>query len=329
MQDPTLSANDLVSTLKKRIHSQENAIHTVAMTLQSIPLFENKTVPIACFLFVGKNGVGKKLLTTQLAKCLFPNQPALIEIAHQPTPTTWLDLLIRSNTNEKKSLYNAILQNPRTIVFFEDIHENFHSVSFLNEMFCNPIFRQTIFVISTTLGSELLSSKTNSSTSKTAVLDLMQLVLNDNPLLSTNKSKDDTQEKILNTLKTFFSTNLLRQLQLVSFNPLDHLAIEKILQLKLRQLADTLEKKFQTEFQYAPEILRYLTHIIEKQNDDTQSIDKIFETAVCQGIAHTLFSYIAPPLQKKKIYLSMHDSGQLLKSEIITSTQSMATKEYY
>lgn len=325
-----LKTTQLIPALQQHIFGQETAINLIGITLQSIPLQPSaRTMPLGCFLFVGKQGVGKRKLAMELTRYLFGSDEAVLQVIPHENPTSWLALNVAENSTSTSSLVSAIQKKPYAIILFENINEIFkNSTAFLEEMLSSPLLRHAIIIITTTLGSEKLTGKeTNISQQHSPVMDLMQLVLNENPLFNNPREASfNIHDKILLDLKTFFTTNVLQQLQIVPFMPLEGSTIEKIMRLKLQQLSQTLETRFHIELQYAPEVIRFLLHSMHTHTISSQTIDKTLEQAVYSCISHAIFSSIEGSTHKRRLFLSLNDSGQLLKSEFITTK---INKEYY
>jgi hypothetical protein len=114
----------------------------------------------------------------------------------------------------------------------------------------------------------------------------------------------------------------------IPFIPLNRIAIEKVLRLKLRHLGNTLESRYGIELSYAPEVLRFLTHeIIKKQESDNQSID------VDKALNHLYFSVEQAILSQadnknrpNQLFLQLNETGQLIRCDWLAMSNVSTVK---
>jgi ATP-dependent Clp protease ATP-binding subunit ClpA len=323
-----LKATQLVPALQQQVFGQDAAIHLISNALQSIPLQSaDRNSPLSCFLLVGKQGVGKRKLASELAHYLFGSNNALLEIIPEATITPWLNLKVKTH-GDNLSLQEAIQKKPYAIVLFENIDEAFTtSTAFLDEIMSHPDFYHAILIVTTTKGCEKLTAKETSASQNAApIMDLMQLVLNENPLFSSTRETSHTHlhEPIFQELKPYFSATFLRQIQLIPCLPLESAALEKMMRLKLQQLTKTVASRFQIDLQHAPEVITFLTHAMQKNTSSFNTLERTLEHYLYPCISHAVFSRIDGLERQRRLFISLNDSGHLLKSEFV----SVSHKEY-
>jgi ATP-dependent Clp protease ATP-binding subunit ClpA len=325
--------------MQQKIFGQDTAINAIGSLLQTTCINLNeKTGPICNLLLVGPAGVGKKEFVSALTEYLFANPEALLHITPSRQPISCLSevfVTIRSDKTQHMSLLEAIQLKPYAVVSFENINEASSTmIEVFKDIFMHGYafdskgnaydFRHAIIIINTTLGADRINMLTQRQheASSHRVLDLMQLVLNENNHTNDahqHLSLQDIQEQIIPCLSCF-PAEILRHLHLVPFVSLDQTTIEKIIQLKMNTVTQSLEADFGVTLSYAPEVIQFLAQETTRQRDNAQPILKLFEQHIYSSIANEIVARIDDKNRPKRLALLLNDSGQLLRCEFIATT---------
>lgn len=329
----SFQANKFIEALQKRIFGQEAAVTSMGAVLQHAYLkLQEKSGPLCGFLLVGLPETGKTTAAMTMAEHLFGHQGALIRINLSDHYQSLSDIKIISEENHV-SLLTAIQQTPYAILLIENIHQaSSATLALFKQIFIHGVvfengqqydFRHAIVIITTTLGSDritaILESPSGQETNKT--LDLMQLVLNENPTSNSasnpNLSMQDICENLIPTLEGYFSANLLQHLTIIPFIPLDYSALEKIIRLKIKLLAKRLDSHFGIELIQPPEVIKFLAHEAFWRKAQTKSLDKLLEQHLYSPVANEILLYADDKNRPKRLLLKLNEDGQLIRCEFM------------
>lgn len=335
--------NKFLNIMQQKIYGQDTAINVIGSLLQSTCIkFKEKASPVFSLLLTGPSGVGKKEFAFALAEHLFSSQEALLHVSlnKYSSVSSLSDVLtiIRCEKTQRVPLLEAIQLKPYAVVLLENFNElSAEIMDLFNDIFMHGYtidkqgnlydFRHTIIIITTTLGSENITQmmKRNTDSGPSHIMDLMQLVLNENTnYTGTHQylSPQEVREHILPALKTHFPAEVLRHIHVVPFVPIDAITIEKIIKAKLKLLAASLEEEFNIELSCAAEVVKFLTQEALKNQNNAESIRKIFEQYVNSSIANEILARIDDKTRPKRLALLLNHSGQLLRCEFIHTNET-------
>jgi ATP-dependent Clp protease ATP-binding subunit ClpC len=281
----------LPSAMRKNIIAQDEAIEAISKSV-----IRNKTGigephrPLGSFLFLGPTGVGKTELVKVLAREYYGDEEALIKIdMSEYSDKTATNKLIGSAAGyvgyeEWGQLTEKVRKKPYSIILFDEIEKwDIEVYNLLLQILEEWIltdnkgrkvnFKNTIIIMTSNIGQDEFGEKaaqigfdTSSSQEEKILADYEQ-----------------AREKIKASLTDYFSPEFVNRIdKVIVFNPLDKVAIKKIVKLRLENFSDRLEQKgLSLEFDtkaitriskdvYNPEfgareIRRYITDQIEDQ----------------------------------------------------------------
>lgn len=249
---------NLESELKKRVIGQDEALVKVAKAIRRNRAGIGDTdKPIGTFLFLGPTGVGKTETAKALAEYLYNDQKSLIRIdmseyqeAHNVarmigSPPGYIGF------EEGGQLTELVRRKPYSVILFDEI-EKAHPLVF--NLFLQILdegrltdgrgrivnFKNTILIMTSNLGNEVISSSVNKKSSELATL-LAQVIR-----------------------KTFKPEFINRLDSIVIYNNLDQIALSRIVSLQLENVKSRLSsenikvsfseniKKFLQEVGYDP-----------------------------------------------------------------------------
>ncbi len=325
-------------SIQRRIFGQDAAISTIGSMLQHACIkIHEKPGPLCSFLLVGPIEVGKRSTACAIAEHLFGHKKALLKINLSENFHSLSEVKIMTEDNHGISLLAAIQNTPYAVILMENIHQapasafnlfkNIFTQGFaLDEHGMKCDFRHAIFVITTSLGADrittLVESPTTTETNKT--LDLMQLVLNEHPQNSAanihhHLTTQEICDELIPTLEGYFSQTLLQHLHIVPFLPLDYAAYEKIMRIKVKTFAKRLESHFGIELNCAPEVIKFLAHEALWRKTQIKSMDKMLENYLYSIVANEIVAHAEDKNRPKRLLLQLNDEGQLLRCEFVSA----------
>ncbi len=229
-REKILSLND---TLKERVIGQDEAVELVSdAIIRQRAGIKDENKPIGSFLFLGPTGVGKTELAKALAEALFDSESHIIRIdmseymeAHSVAkligaPPGYVGY------DEGGQLTEKVRRNPYSIILFDEIEKAHHDVfnillQILDDGRLSDSqgrcvdFKNTIIIMTSNLGSELLLSHDKEARDKVQMLlkqSFKPEFLNRIDEIITFKPLDrDVQYKIVTKLLRNLDYRLLRQ----------------------------------------------------------------------------------------------------------------------
>ena len=192
-QDRLLKAEEY---LRQRVVGQEAAIFAVANAIRrSRAGLQDPNRPLASFLFLGPTGVGKTELAKSLAVFLFDDEHAMTRIdMSEYMEKHAISRLIGSppgyiGYEEGGKLTEAVRRRPYQIILFDEVEKAHPDVfNLLLQVLDDGIltdshgrtvdFKNTILILTSNLGSEILSSLPEDETVESARASVMNIVRN-------------------------------------------------------------------------------------------------------------------------------------------------------
>ena len=247
---------NLESELHKKVIGQNKAVQSISSAIQrSRTGLSDPSRPIASFLFLGPTGVGKTELSKALASQLFDSENALIRIdMSEYMEKHSISRLIGAppgyvGYEAGGQLTEAIRRKPYCVLLFDEIekaHKDVFNVllQILDEgrvtdgQGRTTNFKNTIIILTSNLGSELISE-------------------ND----VTNDPSTNIDELINQELKSNFRPEFLNRLdEIINFEPLKKETLLKVVDLQLNRLRERLEAKG-IELEIDDDVLSLITEL--------------------------------------------------------------------
>ena len=247
---------NLESELHKKVIGQNKAVQSISSAIQrSRTGLSDPSRPIASFLFLGPTGVGKTELSKALASQLFDSENALIRIdMSEYMEKHSISRLIGAppgyvGYEAGGQLTEAIRRKPYCVLLFDEIekaHKDVFNVllQILDEgrvtdgQGRTTNFKNTIIILTSNLGSELISE-------------------ND----VTNDQSTNIDELINQELKSNFRPEFLNRLdEIINFEPLKKETLLKVVDLQLNRLRERLEAKG-IELEIDDDVLSLITEL--------------------------------------------------------------------
>ena len=174
----------LDETLKERVIGQDNAVELISdAIIRQRAGIKDENKPIGSFLFLGPTGVGKTELAKALAEALFDSESHIIRIdMSEYMESHSVAKLIGAppgyiGYDEGGQLTEKVRRNPYSIVLFDEIEKAHHDVFNLLLQILDDgrlsdsqgrtvDFKNTIIIMTSNLGSELLLNRNSETDSK-------------------------------------------------------------------------------------------------------------------------------------------------------------------
>ena len=225
----------LADSLHKRVIGQDEAVDAVAnAVLRSRAGLQDPSKPLGSFMFLGPTGVGKTELAKALAENLFDSEKHMVRIdMSEYMEKASVSRLVGAapgyvGYEEGGQLTEAVRRNPYTIVLFDEIEKAHPDVfNILLQVLDDGRltdgqgrtvdFKNTILIMTSNLGSEIL-------------LD--------------NVKEEETKEQVMKLAQAHFKPEFLNRIDdIITFSPLTFDAIEKIVDKFIGQLSARLSSQ--------------------------------------------------------------------------------------
>jgi ATP-dependent Clp protease ATP-binding subunit ClpB len=234
---------NLESELHKRVIGQDEAIEAVANAVRrSRAGLKDPKRPIGSFIFLGTTGVGKTELAKALAEALFDDDNMMTRIDMSEYQEKFsVTRLIGSppgyiGYEEGGQLTEAIRRKPYSVVLFDEIEKAHPDVfNILLQVLDDGRltdnkgrvvdFKNTIIIMTSNLGSQLIREKTES-------------------LSASNREQvlEDTRKSVFELLKQVIKPEFLNRIDdLIMFTPLAEAEIAQIVRLQVEGVAKMLK----------------------------------------------------------------------------------------
>ena len=275
--------------LDKRVIGQTEAKYALANSLRVAQIGLKRggvsTKPIGSFLFVGPTGVGKTELAKALAESLYGSELQLIRIdMSEYTDMSDKNKLIGSppgfaGCDEGGRLTQAVINKPQSVVLFDEI-EKAHEEIF-------NLFLQLLD------DGRLTDSKGTTVSFRDTVI-LMTSNVGSNHILEGIKANldiEEIKEIIKDSLKTKFKPEFLNRLnEVVIFKPLTADDLLKVLDLKLKPTAKTLQEKYSITLEVSADAKNYIIEATQKQEFgfSPRELARIIDDEIVQPLSEKL-----------------------------------------
>ena len=233
----------LESVLHQRVIGQDEAVCAVSDAIRRNKAgLNDPNRPLGSFMFIGPTGVGKTELAKTLADFLFNDEKALTRIDMSEYMEKFsVSRLIGAppgyvGYDQGGQLTEAVRRRPYSVILFDEVEKAHPDVfNVLLQVLDDGRltdgqgrvvdFKNTIIIMTSNLGSELILSQ-------------------DENALKNEKVSDEIKEKIDGLLKTKFRPEFLNRIdEIVMFNRLGKDAVGNIVKIQLEKLKKRLEDR--------------------------------------------------------------------------------------
>lgn len=320
LQNNYFQASKFIEAMQRSVFGQNEAIQKIAALLQTACIkLRKKSGPLCSFLFAGSHSVGKTTLAYAMADYLFGRKEALLLANPLALPLLFEGI--------QKAPYSIVLLknieklSPETFAIFKEIVLKGYAM----DHFGNRVdFQHAIFIFTTEAGSdrlEALFSKEPSAHDSNQPDDLMQLVLNmpvEQTTFSEKVVSHDVNDEVKSILGDYFSSEWLSALSCIPFMRLDYLALEKLMNLKIKTLGKHLATRFGLDLLCSPEVAKFLASEAEHTK---KSLNQLLDDLLYACVTRAMLAYAENKNTSNQLLLQLNDNGQVLRCDLVTSRE--------
>jgi len=239
---------NMEEALSESIIGQEEAISAIAKAVRRARAgLKNPRRPVGSFMFLGPTGVGKTELTKALARLLFGNEEALIQIdMSEFMERHSMSRLVGAppgyvGYDEAGQLTEAIRRRPYSIVVFDEVEKALpEALNMLLQIMeeghltdakgLKVDFKNAIIIMTTNVGAEVIKQQTS-----------FGFALAKDEELEERLAYDEMQKKLMDALKRKFRPEFINRMDtVIVFRALNRADIRKIVELELEKVQEML-----------------------------------------------------------------------------------------
>jgi ATP-dependent Clp protease ATP-binding subunit ClpC len=240
--------------------SQDEAIHAIAKAVRrSRSGLKDPRRPVGCFIFLGPSGVGKTLLARALAKFMFGDEEALLQIdMSEYMEKHNVSRLIGAppgyvGYEEGGQLTEKIRRRPYAVILLDEIEKAHHDVfnmllqileeGRLTDSFGRRVdFKNTILVMTSNIGAEVIKNS--------AQLGFRRA--------SEDQTYEGMKKQLMSEVEKHFRPEFLNRLDdVIVFRPLSKDDLKLIVHYELTSVKKRLESR-EMQLQLTPEAVEFL-----------------------------------------------------------------------
>ena len=289
---------NLEQILKKRIKGQDEAIDTISQSIKrSRTGVTAETRPLGSFIFLGPTGVGKTELAKVLAEEIFESSEALIKIDMSEFMEKHnISRLVGAppgyvGYEEAGKLTESIRRRPYSVVLFDEIEKAHPDVQnillqvledgYLTDARGRRVnFRNTIIIMTSNIGMRELTTQ--------AVVGFRA---QDNRKQDFLKSYEQMKDKVLRDLKQQFRPEFLNRVdRVVVFKPLGEKEIAEIVDLRLSELIERLQKGQEILLKFSPKVREKIAKIGFDPENGARPIRRAISDLVEEPLAEAILA---------------------------------------
>ncbi|CUI03700.1 type VI secretion system ATPase TssH [Massilia antarctica] len=310
VKDEIKTVLKLKDLLEERVLGQSYAIEAVAQRVRtSRANLDDPNKPKGVFLFVGPSGIGKTETALALADVLYGGERKMITInmseyqeAHsvsglKGSPPGYVGY------GEGGVLTEAVRRNPYSVVLLDEVEKAHPDVMELFfQVFDKGVmddaegreidFKNTIIIL----------------TSNVASSPMMQACLNKAP--EEMPTPEQLEEMIRPHLMKQFKPAFLGRLKVIPYYPLGDDALVKIIELKMRKIAQRIAANHKAEFAYDEALVEAVLARCTEVDSGARNVDNILNGTLLPEIAETVLAKMAEGAAIAKIKVSADKKGQ-------------------
>ncbi|NHZ99004.1 type VI secretion system ATPase TssH [Massilia sp. CCM 8734] len=310
VKDEIKTVLKLKDLLEERVLGQSYAIEAVAQRVRtSRANLDDPNKPKGVFLFVGPSGIGKTETALALADVLYGGERKMITInmseyqeAHsvsglKGSPPGYVGY------GEGGVLTEAVRRNPYSVVLLDEVEKAHPDVMELFfQVFDKGVmddaegreidFKNTIIIL----------------TSNVASSAMMQACLNKAP--EEMPTPEQLEDMIRPHLMKQFKPAFLGRLKVIPYYPLGDDALVKIIELKMRKIAQRIATNHKADFTYDEALVEAVLARCTEVDSGARNVDNILNGTLLPEIAETVLAKMAEGAAIARIKVSADKKGQ-------------------
>jgi len=230
--------------LQKTVISQEEPIHSISRAVRrSRSGLKDPRRPVGSFIFLGPTGVGKTLLAKALAKFMFGEEEALIQIdMSEYMEKHNVSRLVGAppgyvGFEEGGQLTEKVRRRPYSVILFDEVEKAHHDVfnmllqimeeGKLTDSFGRHIdFRNTIVIMTSNIGASIIKNQSSLGFRQT----------------SAERSHQEMRKELLEEADQHFRPEFLNRLdEIIVFHSLDRGDLRQIIDIEVRYVQERMK----------------------------------------------------------------------------------------
>ncbi|WP_305042633.1 type VI secretion system ATPase TssH [Geoalkalibacter sp.] len=308
----------LEESLAQGVLGQDDALIAIAQSLRGSKAgLRRPEAPLGVFLLAGPSGVGKTETARVLAEQLFGGERFLVTInlseyqeAHtvsqlKGAPPGYVGY------GEGGILTEAVRRRPYAVILLDEVEKAhpdvmnlFYQVfdrGFMRDGEGREIdFKNTVILMTTNLGAEEIFALCGADGAEAG-----------EGVAVSQPGHAALVEALRPALARHFAPALVARMQVVPYRPLTAEALQRIVALKLDDIAQRLHAAHGIELRCAPEVLDYLGARCGQPATGARFINALLEQRLLPGIARGLLGFLASGDPPDILGLELDDEGEL------------------
>ena len=307
MRDQAAAALALEDTLRARIKGQDHALAHIAEVLKSARSgLRDPDQPMGIFLLVGPSGTGKTETALSVADTMFGGEQSVVTInmsEFQEKHT--VSRLVGSppgyvGYGEGGVLTEAVRQRPYSVVLLDEVEKaHLDVVNLFYQVFDKGVlsdgegreinFRNTVVFLTSNLGLDVIT----------------EMCAGDEP-----PPVEAIQAAIRPILSNHFKPALLARMTIVPYLTLKGDALHGIVRLKLRKLAQRMQRNNKIALEVAEEAIDAISQRCTEVETGARNIDFILKGAILPLLSNTLLARMSDAEALSRARLGVDEHGQ-------------------
>ncbi len=283
--------------LKAHIIGQDEAIQAIAKAVRRARAgLKDPRRPIGSFMFLGPTGVGKTELTKALARFMFGNEEALIQLdMSEFMERHTVSRLVGAppgyvGYEEAGQLTEALRRRPYSIVVFDEIekaHPEAHNMllqimeeGHLSDAKGRKVdFRNAIIVMTSNIGADMIKRQSS-----------LGFALKHDEDTEERLAYEEMRKKLMDSLRRVFRPEFVNRLDsVIVFRALSRQNITEIVELELRKVALRLEEH-SIELEATPAALEKLADLGYDPDMGARPLRRVIQQKVEDPLSNSLLS---------------------------------------
>jgi type VI secretion system protein VasG len=309
VDDELRSLLAIEENLSTRVVAQDDALAALAQSLRTAKAgLKNEQAPLGVFLLAGPSGVGKTETALALADLLFGGEAALTTINMSEYQESHAVSQLKGSPpgyvgyGRGGVLTEAVRQRPYSVVLLDEVEKAHRDVlDIFYQVFDRGMmrdgegreidFRNCVILMTSNLGSAQIDEATteNPSVSQGALLDAIhpQLVAH-------------------------FQPALLARFQTLVYRPLDVVALESIVRLKVAKIAERLLRQYNVTLSCDDALTGSLAQLCLARESGARNVDAFINQRILPAVSRELLARMADDLLPVEIRLSTTQDDNLV-----------------
>jgi len=313
MKDEQTELLALENAIGKRVVGQEIGLNAIAQRLRAAKTgLTSENGPQGVFLLVGPSGTGKTETALTLADVLYGGERTLITINLSEYQEAHTVSQLKGSPpgyvgyGQGGILTEAVRKRPYSVVLLDEVEKAHRDVmnlfyqvfdrGFMRDGEGREIdFRNTVILMTANLGSDLIMQQ-----------------LEEQP----DSSEADLQQRLRPVLRDHFQPALLARFQTVIYRPLNESAMRTIVEMKLDQVSQRLNRHYGLTTHIDERLYQALTSACLLPDTGARNVDSLLNQQILPVLSQQLLTHMAAKQKPTSLTLGWdEEEGIVLEFE--------------